>query len=217
MFKEVKKKVKSRLVKLFLRLHGYLYQKISQYAVEIENGIHPKHRIMQYHNFFINNIDTEDIVLDVGCGNGFNTYLIAKKAKKVIGIDINKENIDYAKKKFSQSNIEYILGDILDFSYNHKFNVIVLSNVLEHIKERIKLLLKLKKLGNRFLIRVPMINRDWITLYKKELNIDYRLDQTHYVEYTTDSFLEELKKAKLVMEDFSIQFGEIWAVVSYDK
>ena len=79
------------------------------------------------------------------------------------------------------------------------------------------MLLKLKKLGNRFLIRVPMINRDWITLYKKELNIDYRLDQTHYVEYTIDSFLEELKKAKLVMEDFSIQFGEIWAVVSYDK
>ena len=57
------------------------------------------------------------------------------------------------------------------------------------------------------------INRDWITLYKKELGVEWRLDKTHYIEYTLESFKEELKKAGLNLEKYSIQFGEIWAVV----
>ena len=58
-----------------------------------------------------------------------------------------------------------------------------------------------------------MINRDWITLYKKELGIEWRLDKTHYIEYTLESFKKELEKAGLNLEKYSIQFGEIWAVV----
>lgn len=57
-----------------------------------------------------------------------------------------------------------------------------------------------------------MINRDWIILYKKELGIEWRLDKTHYIEYTLESFKEELEKAGLNLEKYSIQFGEIWAV-----
>ena len=41
-----------------------------------------------------------------------------------------------------------------------------------------------------------MINRDWITLYKKELGIEWRLDKTHYIEYTLESFKEELEKVE---------------------
>ena len=58
-----------------------------------------------------------------------------------------------------------------------------------------------------------MINRDWITLYKKELGVEQRLDKTRYIEYTLESFKEELEKAGLNLEKYSIQFGEIWAVV----
>jgi len=39
-----------------------------------------------------------------------------------------------------------------------------------------------------------MINRDWITLYKKELGVEWRLDKTHYIEYTLESFEKELEK-----------------------
>ena len=70
------------------------------------------------------------------------------------------------------------------------------------------------KLGRKFLIRVPMIERSWITLYKKELGIEYRLDRTHRIEYTMESFIRELEKAGLEISKYSIQFGEIWAVVA---
>lgn len=42
-----------------------------------------------------------------------------------------------------------------------------------------------------------MINRDWITLYKKELGVEWRLDPTHCTEYTLESLKEELQKAGL--------------------
>ena len=84
---------------------------------------------------------------------------------------------------------------------------------MEHIENRIEFLNKIKNLAPKILIRVPMINRDWITLYKKELGIEWRLDKTHYIEYTLESFKKELEKAGLNLEKYSIQFGEIWAVV----
>jgi len=69
-----------------------------------------------------------------------------------------------------------------------------LSNILEHIENRVKFLNKIKNLAPKILIRVPMINRDWITLYKKELGVEWRLDKTHYIEYTLESFEKELEK-----------------------
>jgi len=53
---------------------------------------------------------------------------------------------------------------------------------LEHIENRIEFLNKIKNLAPKILIRVPMINRDWITLYKKELGMEWRLDKTHYID-----------------------------------
>ena len=56
-----------------------------------------------------------------------------------------------------------------------------------------------------------MINHSWVPLYMKELGLDYRLDKTHYIEYTYDTFLEEIESAGLKILSYSIQFGEIWA------
>lgn len=196
-----------------MRMHNLCYGGISRFAQMAERGIHPKHRLMNYHAFFIDNINADDAVLDIGCGNGFLTYDIAKKAKSVTAIDLNKGNIDFARRNFNRDNIKYICGDAAELSAEEKFNVVALSNVLEHLDNRHDFLQKIKNLADRFLIRVPMVNRDWLTYYKRELGVEYRLDLTHKVEYTIESFREELEKAGLRIDSASIQFGEIWAVV----
>jgi len=202
-------------LKMILRAHSFTYKLAGSLAQKVEeNGLHPKHRIMNYHKFFVDNISETDVVLDIGCGNGALTYDVAKKAKKVIGIDLNEKNISTARRKYSRGNIEYIHGNALTDLPNEQFDVIILSNVLEHIDKRVEFLVSLKKLAPKFLIRVPMLNRSWIDLYKKELGLEYRLDKTHFVEYTLEGFKEELDKAGLRVLDYSIQFGEIWAVVS---
>jgi len=58
-----------------------------------------------------------------------------------------------------------------------------------------------------------VLNRGWLTYYERELGVEYRLDLTHKIEYTMESFARELEKAGLAIESASIQFGEIWAVV----
>ena len=166
---------------------------------------------MNYHKFFVDNIDENDVVLDIGCGNGALSYDIAKKAKKVVGIDLNEKNISFAKERYSKENIEW--GDALKDLPDERFDVIIMSNVLEHIENRVEFLRRLREKAATFLIRVPMINRDWITLYKKEMGLEYRLDKRHYVEYTLDSFRKELEEAGLKINNYTIQFGEIWAIV----
>ncbi|GAI45387.1 unnamed protein product, partial [marine sediment metagenome] len=64
----------------------------------------------------------------------------------------------------------------------------------------------------RFLFRTPIIDREWIVLYKKELGLEYRLDPTHYVEYTLEQFKEELGRANIATKKVDIRFGEIYAV-----
>lgn len=210
----MKNKIYKILVKFALWLHNFSYKLSSIFAIKAERErLHPKHRLMEYHKFFVDNVNLNDIVSDIGCGNGALTYDVAKKAKKVIGIDLNKNNIAIAKEKYLALNIEYVIGDVTKDLPNKKFDVIILSNVLEHIKNRVEFLKKIKKMAPKLLIRVPMINRDWITLYKKEIGIEWRLDSTHFIEYTLESFKEELMQADLKIEKYSIQFGEIWAVI----
>jgi ubiquinone biosynthesis O-methyltransferase len=201
------------LVRLFIRVHNISYTYIGRLSVIAGGGIHPKHRLTNYHSFFISNIKRGDTVLDIGCGNGYLTYVIAKKAKKVIAVDLNEKNIEQAKEKFMRDNIEYLHEDATRINFNEKFDIVTLSNVLEHIEDRHSFLLKICELADKFLIRVPMINRDWLTYYKKELGCEYFLDSTHKIEYTIDSFKEELSKVGLKINSSSIQFGEIWAVV----
>ena len=52
---------------------------INERALKFGEGIHPKHSLTNYHDFFIERIKNGDNVLDVGCGNGSVAISIAKK------------------------------------------------------------------------------------------------------------------------------------------
>ncbi len=201
------------ILKTLLITDNLTYRLISQMAVKYNHNEHPKHRIMHYHQFFLNNIPQGSKILDLGCGNGALTRDLAQKAKYILAIDQNRKSIIWAKKNYNAPNIEYREKNIINFTNHQKFDVIILSNVLEHIAERVNFLKKIKKLSPCILLRVPMFNRNWLTPYKKEMGIEWRLDKTHYIEYTLTSLRNELKAAGLTFKKHSIQFGEIWAVI----
>ena len=92
---------------------------INERALKFGEGIHPKHSLTNYHDFFIERIKNGDNVLDVGCGNGSVAISIAKKIpdSKVIGIDIDRNKIEFAKEKLKENNLRnltFIHGDIND-------------------------------------------------------------------------------------------------------
>ena len=88
-----------------------------------------------------------------------------------------------------------------------------MSNVLEHIDKRIDFLKDIKRIGKIFLIRVPLINRDWKVILKKNMGVEYRLDKTHFIEYKTESFKQELSEAGYNIISIEKRFGELYAMV----
>ena len=202
-------------IKCIIWIHNFVYRALSVLVLKAHDGIHPKHDILNYKKFFVDHIKTSDVVLDVGCGNGALAFAIAQKAQQVCAIDIVKKNIHSANKKFAHDNITYVLGDATTHHFDQNFDVVTLSNVLEHIDDRVTFLKKVKKLAPTFLIRVPLITRDWLAVYKKQQGLEYRLDKTHYIEYTNDTLAAELEHADLVITEHFVQFGELYAVVTH--
>jgi SAM-dependent methyltransferase len=194
------------MIKLLLWVDNFIYKLISYLAIKRE-GLHPKHRLTNYHKFFTDNVSKKDTVLDIGCGNGALTYELGRNCKTITGIDI-KTKYPYE----CAGNVEIIRGDVLDWKLP-KYDTIVLSNVLEHIKDRFNLLKRIHQISKKFLIRVPMIDRDWLTLYKKELGVEYRLDKGHFIEYTQQSFEQEVKEAGYKIVKLEIRFGEIYSIL----
>lgn len=202
------------LIRITLKCHNLFYGLAGYLAQHLETtGLHPKHRLLDYHRWFMDNIEPGWLVLDVGCGNGALTADLVKRCKKVVGIDISPVNIAKAKEI---SRADFVCADATAYKFNGKFDCVVLSNVLEHIKDRVAFLQDLKKHSSRFLIRVPMLDRDWITLYKKEIGVEHRLDRTHYVEYTLNSFSKEMADAGLKVKSSRVCYGEMYAVVVVD-
>jgi 2-polyprenyl-3-methyl-5-hydroxy-6-metoxy-1,4-benzoquinol methylase len=201
------------LIKIFSWLNNFSYRALGVLVVKENNGIHPKHKIQNYYQFFLSNVSSTDKVLDIGCGNGACTNAVAKKVAKAVGIDISKSNIEIAKERFSNENLEYIVGDATTFDFKENFDVIMLSNVLEHIENRVEFLEKIKKLAPKILIRVPLLTRDWLAVYKKNNGLEYRLDKTHFIEYTEESFRDEMERAGLKIESFYVKFVELYAVI----
>jgi 2-polyprenyl-3-methyl-5-hydroxy-6-metoxy-1,4-benzoquinol methylase len=183
-------------------------------ATAYDGGIHSKHRLMNYHDFFVKRVAMNDRILDIGCGIGAVAYDIAKDTgASVVGIDINAENIRIAKEKYQHPRLEFREGDALKVLPNEAYSLVILSNVLEHLPGRPAFLKRVKEVVNpqRFLIRVPLFERDWRVPLKKEVGAEWRLDNTHEIEYTLETFASEMQDAGLTVEHLEVRWGEIWA------
>lgn len=203
-------------LRLIFRARYWLDRLIEGECIKLDGGLHVKHRLTRYHDFFCDRLKKNERALDIGCGNGFLDYDMAKKAgAKIVGIELSKQNYNFAKKKYSHENIEYVNGDALKYVPEVKIDTVVMSNVLEHLDNRVDFLKKIQKLikPKRWLIRVPMFNRDWQTALMKDLGMDYRLDPTHYIEYTEESFRKEIEDAGLKINEIKINWGEIWSEI----
>ncbi len=79
----------------------------------------------------------EKNILDAGCGNGYWTRRLAKKAKKVTGIDFSSDLLKIAKNKNNPPNTEFLMMDAggnLDFP-SIKFDIILSSMVLHYVHD----------------------------------------------------------------------------------
>ncbi|WP_096202037.1 class I SAM-dependent methyltransferase [Bacillus sp. FJAT-45350] len=79
-------------------------------------------------------------VLDIACGTGYGSQMIAKARKKeiseLIGVDICKETLNYAKGEYYHPLITFTYGDVLDENLPESlgtFDTVLSFETLEHI------------------------------------------------------------------------------------
>jgi ubiquinone/menaquinone biosynthesis C-methylase UbiE len=199
-----------------LSLDSLVYQLSGFKSIEYNGNQQIKHRVTGYHDFFVNRIKPGEQVMDIGCGKGELAYQIVTKAGgSVVGIDLNEQWLNSARKNYQHSELEFILEDAEKFIPPKKCDTVIMSNVLEHIENRVPFLKKIIKQvqPSRILIRVPMFNRDWRVPLRKELGLPYFLDTGHFIEYTQESFAMEMKSAGLCIAHSEVRWGEYWTEV----
>lgn len=197
-----------------LGLDAFLRVQLDRVATAYDGGEHAKHRLMRYHDFFVERIDAAERVLDVGCGRAELARDIAERSgARVTGIDFDEGYLAHARRRGLPERLDVELADALDYRPQEPFDIVVLSNVLEHIEERPALLRALRERtgARRFLIRVPVFERDWTVPLRKELGLPYLGDLTHFTEYLPGQLEEELRVAGLELVDQQLRWGEIWA------
>lgn len=67
--------------------------------------------------FIKDKIDSNNTVVELCSAVGISSIIIARKAHRVYGVDIDSKRIEYARKNaklYNVSNVEFILGNVLD-------------------------------------------------------------------------------------------------------
>ena len=92
-------------------------------------------------------IKDSDLVLDLACGIGYGSYLMAHSNKNIYvdGVDISKDAINFAKKHYCLNNTSYFCCDAFEFPNSllpkdKKYSKIISFETIEHIYDDVNLL-----------------------------------------------------------------------------
>lgn len=88
---------------------------------------------MSYYKFAAKMIGSGKRVLDIGCNEGFGSYLLAKECGYVLGVDFDEEALKMAKKNFCGEQTEFVCQNFLDYRATQKFDGVATFDVIEHI------------------------------------------------------------------------------------
>lgn len=114
-------------------------------------------------------------MLDIGCGNGFFSSMIAEKGAKIVGFDVSEKQIELAKEneKKLKLGMEFFCSDQFRFSYPGKFDS-AFSNMVIFYAVDFKELVQFFKCAFNFLKE----NGEFISVI---VNPDYkRFGELHY-------------------------------------
>ena len=107
-------------------------------------------------------MDVGDIsVLEVGCGEGGNLLPFARRGCRMVGVDLSEQRVRQAESFFSRECAAgtFVCDDVMHYRGDGRlFDLIVCHAVVEHIPEKGKMLLALKRLlapGGRLFVAFP--------------------------------------------------------------
>jgi ubiquinone/menaquinone biosynthesis C-methylase UbiE len=85
-------------------------------------------------------------VLDIACGEGYGTAMLARKARKVYGVDISNETVSHASAKYNAPNISFTVGSCDSIPLpDHSIDIVVSFETIEHHDKHVEMMLEIKR------------------------------------------------------------------------
>jgi 2-polyprenyl-3-methyl-5-hydroxy-6-metoxy-1,4-benzoquinol methylase len=180
--------------------------------------IHPKHLIKIERSWYLGKIKPTDKVLDLGCNNGQHTLKIAKKCRKIIGLDQDERQLTIAVNSASERGIKNVifrkqnLEKKLNFS-DRLFDKVIFLDVLEHLVNRRQILLEIKRVlkpRGLVFIAIPNSQTSWKKLQRRA-GINSFADPDHKIEYTAAAAKKQLTDLGFKILSFQpVTFDSPW-------
>jgi SAM-dependent methyltransferase len=115
------------------RLRSGLRLVAESVSPEVRNDLFVAH--LAVYSFFARFV-TGKRVLDLGCGTGYGSrHLLESGAAAVVGVDADRKAIRYARRRFAGDGLAFRVEDAEELPASlGRFEVVVSSNVLEHLE-----------------------------------------------------------------------------------
>jgi ubiquinone/menaquinone biosynthesis C-methylase UbiE len=204
-------------LKLFLNLE-WIFNRLS-HETSFKVYTPENHPVRQFSKkFLFDNLDPSSSVLDLGCHEGDLSFIIAQKAKQVVGIDYNKNAIELAQKNYKKDNLKFYNREAFEFLNENttQFDTLILSHILEHLDDPKDFLMRFKGFFKKIYIEVPDFDRYYLNHYRKDLHLDLIYsDIDHISEFDRDELRSLLEECSVKIEKEEYRYGvqKLWCIV----
>jgi len=159
-------------------------------------------------------------VLDIGCGTGFITNLLARKFShlEIDAVDFC-DSIDIGKTFTTThgfNNVRYFKQNFFDFVPDKSYDLIISNGVLHHMPEYKKAIEKIKSFNTKLLV-LGIYNK-YGKLFKTISPVNYRSNMLYKdqeqvpfeVSFTHDEFVGMFKDYKLLQPHFMVDIKNLF-------
>jgi 2-polyprenyl-3-methyl-5-hydroxy-6-metoxy-1,4-benzoquinol methylase len=74
-------------------------------------------------------------VLDMACGEGYGSDVLARSAASVVGLDANPEAHEHARLRYRRPNLRFERGIVENFGEPGSYNAVVFLQTIEHVQD----------------------------------------------------------------------------------
>lgn len=166
------------IIKLRRRLKvEYKTMKLGTNKNECMHNIHVNNELGKIHRYHLaSKVATEKVVLDVACGKGYGSSILAKTAYRVIGVSHPIEAIRHAREIHKQDNLEFMLGSCYEIPLpDASVDLVVCFDAIEYYDQHEKIMDEIKRVlnpGGVLLISSPdKYNYSMESVYNNELHV----------------------------------------------
>jgi len=90
-------------------------------------------RHFQRYKIFLDKIVSADAILDIACGSGYGSEILASKARSVLGVDADLKTIEYARRHHTRPNITFDVSSAETFTAPGRFDKVISVETIEHL------------------------------------------------------------------------------------